>query len=96
MTHHEFTDRTVVITGGGGGIGKAAASRFIEEGANVVLSGRRREVLLPGWPLPGTYLVLDEDGRQRAWAPAGAWAAARLLADRSTGPPRRRPPGRRV
>jgi NAD(P)-dependent dehydrogenase (short-subunit alcohol dehydrogenase family) len=45
MTHPEFADTTVVITGGGGGIGKAAATRFIEEGANVVLSGRRREVL---------------------------------------------------
>jgi NAD(P)-dependent dehydrogenase (short-subunit alcohol dehydrogenase family) len=41
----EFEGKTVVITGGGGGIGKAAATRFLEEGASLVLSSRRREVL---------------------------------------------------
>ena len=40
-----FENRVAVITGGAGGIGKAAAARFLEEGASVVLSGRRREVL---------------------------------------------------
>jgi NAD(P)-dependent dehydrogenase (short-subunit alcohol dehydrogenase family) len=34
-------DRVVLITGGGGGIGKAAARRFLEAGARVVLSGTR-------------------------------------------------------
>ena len=32
-----FTDRTVVITGGGSGIGKATAIRVASEGANVVV-----------------------------------------------------------
>jgi NAD(P)-dependent dehydrogenase (short-subunit alcohol dehydrogenase family) len=41
----EFDDQVALITGGGGGIGKAAARRFLEEGARVVLNGRRREVL---------------------------------------------------
>jgi NAD(P)-dependent dehydrogenase (short-subunit alcohol dehydrogenase family) len=42
----EFRDKVVLITGGGGGIGKAAARRFLEEGARgVVLNSRRREVL---------------------------------------------------
>jgi NAD(P)-dependent dehydrogenase (short-subunit alcohol dehydrogenase family) len=41
----EFEDKVVVITGGGGGIGKATAARLLEEGASVVLAGRRREVL---------------------------------------------------
>jgi NAD(P)-dependent dehydrogenase (short-subunit alcohol dehydrogenase family) len=41
----DFEGRTVVITGGGGGIGKAAARRFLDEGASVVLAGRRQEVL---------------------------------------------------
>src|SRR4051794_8176154 len=41
----DFTDKVVVITGGGGGIGKAAARRFLDGGARVVLSGTRRHVL---------------------------------------------------
>ena len=32
-----FTDRTAVITGGAGGIGKATALRLASEGANVVV-----------------------------------------------------------
>src|ERR671922_294654 len=41
----EFQHQVVVITGGGGGIGKAAAGRFLAEGARVVLSGTRPAVL---------------------------------------------------
>jgi NAD(P)-dependent dehydrogenase (short-subunit alcohol dehydrogenase family) len=40
-----FDDKIVLITGGGGGIGKAAARRFLEEGAHVALSGTRGSVL---------------------------------------------------
>ena len=36
-----FNGRTVLITGGGTGMGKAAALRFGREGANVVIAGRR-------------------------------------------------------
>jgi len=39
--HHRFSGRTVLITGGGTGMGKAAALRFGREGANVVIAGRR-------------------------------------------------------
>jgi NAD(P)-dependent dehydrogenase (short-subunit alcohol dehydrogenase family) len=41
----EFRDKVAIITGGGGGIGKATARRLLEEGAVVVLNGRRPEVL---------------------------------------------------
>src|SRR3954451_17903162 len=40
-----FDDKVVLITGGGGGIGRAAARRFLAEGASVVLSGTRAAVL---------------------------------------------------
>ena len=42
---HQFEGKVVLITGGGGGIGKAAARRFLDEGASVVLSGTRPAVL---------------------------------------------------
>jgi NAD(P)-dependent dehydrogenase (short-subunit alcohol dehydrogenase family) len=35
-----FNGRVVAITGGGSGIGKATATRFVAEGANVVINGR--------------------------------------------------------
>ena len=40
-----YENKVVLITGGGGGIGRAAARRFLDEGARVVLSGTRQAKL---------------------------------------------------
>ncbi len=50
----KFDDKTVVITGSGTGIGQAIAKRFAEEGANIVIMGRRKE------PLEETKVLLEE------------------------------------
>lgn len=38
-------NKTAVVTGGGTGIGLAIAKRFVAEGAHVIITGRRKEVL---------------------------------------------------
>ena len=50
----KFSDRTVVITGSGTGIGQAIAKKFAENGANIVIMGRRKE------PLDQTAGILKE------------------------------------
>ena len=41
----EFKGKTVLITGGGTGIGEAMAYQYAAKGTNVILTGRRLEVL---------------------------------------------------
>ena len=38
----KFQDKTALITGSGTGIGQAIAKKFVEEGASVIILGRRR------------------------------------------------------
>jgi NAD(P)-dependent dehydrogenase (short-subunit alcohol dehydrogenase family) len=53
-----FTGKTVLITGGGSGIGRATALAFAAEGATVAVAGRRRE------PLDQTVRLIDDAGGQ--------------------------------
>ena len=43
----DFTGKTVVVTGGGKGVGKGISERFLQQGANVVICGRSEPEQLP-------------------------------------------------
>lgn len=54
MSALKFDGKTVVVTGSGTGIGQAIAKRFAENGANIVIMGRRKE------PLDQTAQILND------------------------------------
>ena len=45
MDDPKFDDKVVVVTGSGTGIGQAIAKKFAENGASIILLGRRKEPL---------------------------------------------------
>src|SRR4051794_1534631 len=72
-----FQDKVVLITGGGGGIGKASARRFLEEGAKVVLNSRRESVL----DAARQELAVHDDRLATFAADGSSQAAAQELVD---------------
>ena len=50
----KFQGKTALITGSGTGIGQAIAKKFAENGANIIILGRRRE------PLEETAIILNQ------------------------------------
>ena len=54
-----FNDKTVVVTGAGGGIGQGIAARFAAEGARVVLADRSERVHAVAAELGGTGVEAD-------------------------------------
>ncbi len=43
--HMRLKDKVALVTGGGDGIGAGITARFVEEGARVLITGRRKQVL---------------------------------------------------
>ncbi|MGP4011055.1 SDR family NAD(P)-dependent oxidoreductase [Streptomyces sp. 4N124] len=74
MTRTRFTGRTVLVTGGGSGIGRATALAFAGEGAQVVVAGRRQE------PLDETVALIERAGGKALAIPADVASAADLQA----------------
>jgi NAD(P)-dependent dehydrogenase (short-subunit alcohol dehydrogenase family) len=77
-----FDSKTVIVTGGGTGIGLAVASRFHHEGASVVICGRRQSVLreaaaqiatAPGRLLTVLADIAEEADVRRLVAETVAW-----------------------
>lgn len=57
----EFSNKTVIVTGGGSGIGLEVARQFVERGANVVLNGRNAAKLQSA-----VYQISDGSNRVEA------------------------------
>jgi NAD(P)-dependent dehydrogenase (short-subunit alcohol dehydrogenase family) len=77
-----FDSKTVIVTGGGTGIGLAVAGRFYAEGAGVVICGRREPVLreaaaalstAPGRLLTVTADIAEEADVRRLVSETVAW-----------------------
>lgn len=60
LPSNKLSGKNIIVTGGGRGLGKAMAEKFVAEGANVLISGRREENLKSVSETIGCkYLVFD-------------------------------------
>jgi NAD(P)-dependent dehydrogenase (short-subunit alcohol dehydrogenase family) len=63
QTTFDFTDETVIVTGGSSGIGRAIATAFGEAGATVVVADLREDPKDVGADVPTHEAVADAGGR---------------------------------
>ena len=62
-TTYDFSDETVIVTGGASGIGRAVARRFGEAGATVIIADIREQPKEEGESTPTHELIEDGSGR---------------------------------
>ncbi len=83
----DFSDQTVIVTGGTKGVGRAIAQSFVEAGAAVIICGRRE----PEKPLTGaTFVAADirtEEGIAAVLAAAQATGRLDVLVNNAGGSP---------
>jgi NAD(P)-dependent dehydrogenase (short-subunit alcohol dehydrogenase family) len=75
---NRFSEQTVLVTGGGAGLGRAVARAFAREGAAVVVAGRSAE------PLAETAALVESEGGRAAAVTADVTRSAdvaRLVAE---------------
>lgn len=64
---YPFSNKVVLVTGGGSGIGRAIARAFLDNGASVAVSGRRPEPLtttVEGYPAERSLVVINDIASQ--------------------------------
>lgn len=87
----KLKDKVAVITGGSSGIGLATARRFVEEGAHVVITGRREKELREAAASIGENVttvagdVSHLDYLDRLYAVVKKWAHRHSLRERRRG-----------
>jgi NAD(P)-dependent dehydrogenase (short-subunit alcohol dehydrogenase family) len=94
----ETSPRSVVVTGGGTGIGRAIAAAFADQGDQVTITGRRAAPLKEAAaPLGAAWVAFDASDRQRSprsWTschrPWPSRSTTRAGTPTSTGRPRTR------
>ncbi len=77
----EFGSHTVLVTGGGSGIGFAFAEKFLQEGSTVIICGRREEKLKEAQALHPQFHIRVCDASKASEREAGVdWATGEFPA----------------